>query len=426
LKDVAETMKAATYFSGTSVGLYSTESVTAYREKLAEAQTLIDATSATSASSDCYVAYKALRAAKEALSYNAPDANKAYYIVSTASGNGREYCAGEYVRTYRTPTGRSCWAGTNTYDQTHLLFDAETDIEQMSLAAFQFEETGKQGEYRMKNLHTGMYVKAFAGAHMGAKDDAAVVKIAGVADGQVTLRIGNAEPMHAQNDYSVIVTWDAEANNASTWTINKVTNLEEIAYNTTISDLEEGYGYSTLYLNYDVTIPAGISAYRADNIDEGYIHMEEITGVIPAQTAVVLHGQAGSYALKYTVSDAEQPSNLLKGTLWKEVIAKEDGYDYYILANGTKGVGMYGTKNGENEDEFINQANKAYLSYEKPAAPIAAFSFRGIIGGGTTEIEDVVSESEEVKAIYDLQGRKLNTITEPGLYIINGNKVFIK
>ena len=87
---------------------------------------------------------------------------------------------------------------------------------------------------------------------------------------------------------------------------------------------------------------------------------------------------------------------------------------------------MYGTKNGENEDEFINQANKAYLSYEKPAAPIAAFSFRGIIGGGTTEIEDVESESEEVKAIYDLQGRKLNAATESGLYIINGKKVLVK
>ena len=154
--------------------------------------------------------------------------------------------------------------------------------------------------------------------------------------------------------------------------------------------------------------------------------MEEVTGVIPAQTAVVLHGQAGSYALKYTVSDAKQPTNLLKGTLWKEVISKEDELEYYILANGKKGMGMYIPTNDDNESQFINQANKAYLSYEKLAAPIAAFSFRGIIGGGTTEIEDVVSESEEVKAIYDLQGRKLNTITEPGLYIINGNKVFIK
>ena len=422
LSDVKPTMTDGTnIYGGTSVGLYT--GGTEYREAYTAASTIIAAGN-TSDSKECYNAYKALRAANEDLSYNAADPNKLYYIISKASN---DYCKGEYVHTNRIPTARTCYWGTNTYDQNHLLFDAKTDIDQLSLAVFQFEATNTQGEYKIKNLHTGLYVKAFAGTHMG-NSDTTVVKIAGYADGQVTLKIGNNSPMHAQQDYGVIVQWDAAANNASLWTIDEVTNLEEIAYNTTISNLEERYGYSTLYLNYDVTIPAGISAYRADNIDEGYIHMEEVTGVIPAQTAVVLHGKAGSYALKYTVSDAEQPSNLLKGTLWKETISKKNGFEYYILANGNKGVGMYIPTNADNESQFINQANKAYLSYEQPAAPIAAFSFRGIINhdGPTTEIDEVESKSEEVQVIYDLQGRKLNAITKPGLYIINGNKILVK
>ena len=402
--------KLPTIYFGTSIGLYKNDTEE-HRNATAVAESIITAGS-TSDRTACYNAYKTLLTARKNLPYNAPDPTKLYVIKSTSLDN---YCNGKYVHTYCEPHvhENATW-GDKTYDQHHLLFDAEGDIKQLPLAIFQFEATNTQGEYKMKNLHTGLYVKSFGknADHLGT--EAQVVKIAGIADDQVTLKIGDADPMHAQNDYSVIVTWGAEKDNASTWTINEVANLEDIAYKVTIPNLENGNGYATLYLNYDVTIPAGISAYRADNIDEGYIHMEEITGVIPARTAVVLYGEEGEYPLHYTDSNAKQPTNLLKGTLWKETISKENGFEYYILANGAKGVGMYGTKNGENEDEFINQANKAYLSYKKPAAPIAAFSFRGIIGGGTTEIEDVVSESEEVKAIYDLQGRKLNTITEPG------------
>ena len=41
-------------------------------------------------------------------------------------------------------------------------------------------------------------------------------------------------------------------------------------------------------------------------------------------------------------------------------------------------------------------------------------------------IEEVKGESGKVKAIYDLQGRKLTVITKPGIYIVNGEKVFVK
>ena len=50
---------------------------------------------------------------------------------------------------------------------------------------------------------------------------------------------------------------------------------------------------------------------------------------------------------------------------------------------------------------------------------------------GTTDIEDIVAEGdaadvEVVESIYDLQGRKLDEITEPGIYIVNGKKVIVK
>ena len=44
----------------------------------------------------------------------------------------------------------------------------------------------------------------------------------------------------------------------------------------------------------------------------------------------------------------------------------------------------------------------------------------------TTGVEEVTTENGEVKAIYDLAGRKLEQISAPGVYIVNGKKVFVK
>ena len=37
-----------------------------------------------------------------------------------------------------------------------------------------------------------------------------------------------------------------------------------------------------------------------------------------------------------------------------------------------------------------------------------------------------LQENKAVKGIFDLLGRKLDAITAPGLYIVNGNKVVVK
>lgn len=44
----------------------------------------------------------------------------------------------------------------------------------------------------------------------------------------------------------------------------------------------------------------------------------------------------------------------------------------------------------------------------------------------TTAIEEVKGENGKVKAIYDLTGRKVDAITAPGIYIVNGKKTLVK
>ena len=44
----------------------------------------------------------------------------------------------------------------------------------------------------------------------------------------------------------------------------------------------------------------------------------------------------------------------------------------------------------------------------------------------TTGIENIVVENNAIKGIFDFQGRKVEAITVPGLYIVNGKKVLVK
>ena len=325
LNDVLPTLDQGIY-TGESVGLYSADGITALNTKRTEAQALVDAGSNASASDDCYEMYKALRAAKVA-AYNAPAADKVYYIVSTATGDGHAYCTGKYVHSYSEPhVHKNATWGDKTYDQHHLLFDAEGDIEQLSLAAFQFEETGTMGEYKMKNLHTGLYVKSFNNnvEHMGNAADAAVVKIAGIADGQVTLKIGGNNPMHAQNDYSVIVTWTAEANNPSTWTINEVEDMSEL-YSLNVP----ASGVATLNLAFNVVLPQGVTAYDYVESDISgneftLTHVAAAGDVLAKNTPVIIKAAEAEYPLTVTMSDENvvrgTANSVLRGNYWQTTV----------------------------------------------------------------------------------------------------------
>ena len=409
-------------YGGTNVGLYAGGKE--YREAYTVAAALVTAGN-TSDATDCHNAYKTLRATNKALKYNAPDPSKFYTIKSVST---KEYCAGKYVQTLYESTTRSRGNHTGTHDHNHLIFDYtnKADIQQFALAVFQFEETGTQGEYKMKNLHTGLYVKAFAGTHMGTEAEAQTIKIAGFADGQVTLKIGNNAPMHAQQNYGVIVQWDAAADNASLWSIDEVADISHLV---NISSV----GYSTLFLNYPVAIPNGVTAYTANEIiDDKWLNMQEITsGVIPAKTAVVLRGDAGIYNFALCNEPRTVVEDIFTGTLYKQTVTKESG-KYYVLANidttpddgeDNKQVGFYNAVSGDNKEEFTNAANKAYLHIPE-ASKTVFYGFR-FEDGETTGIVKLQGENSNYKGIYDLTGRKAEKPGK-GLYIIDGKKTFIK
>ena len=201
--------------------------------------------------------------------------------------------------------------------------------------------------------------------------------------------------------------------------------------------------HATFYAPVAVAIPEGVRAYvlKAEDIPgiETYAWMTSLkNGIIPANTGVIIKGAEGTYYFDIVENNdaarAEAVGNVLSGTVAKTKITE----DAYILANREGKVGLYPVAKNSYLDtntitttvRFTNNSHKAYL-------PVTNDWFGEKLKMGTgfrfiyddeenTDIEEVKGENGEVKTIYDLQGRKLSEITEPGIYIVGGKKVWVK
>ena len=190
-------------------------------------------------------------------------------------------------------------------------------------------------------------------------------------------------------------------------------------------------GWATLFLGYNAEIPvfagedAGAYIVEDEGIKNGYIILTQVTGVLPANTGIIVKANAGNYTFNYApVATANVENSLLEGSVIAEYITE----DAYVLTTNETGV-CFGKANKNQLDgtAWLNNANKAYLPASVVPASVqgaASFSFR--FGEGTTGISEVKTESGEVKAIYDLTGRKVETISAPGIYIVNGKKILVK
>ena len=195
------------------------------------------------------------------------------------------------------------------------------------------------------------------------------------------------------------------------------------AYTLSVSDA----GYATLFLDFPATIPAfkgeDAGAYIVKGVKDGnWLNLVKIEGVLPANTGIIVKADKGSYEFKYSADEAtDVADNLLKGTVVDENITE----DAYVLSVGVNGVGLYGAiLNQLDGTAWKNNANKAYLPAS--AVPNKTVAFYGFDWDGTTGINEVKGENGNVKAIFDLTGRRVEEITAPGIYIVNGKKVLVK
>ena len=176
-------------------------------------------------------------------------------------------------------------------------------------------------------------------------------------------------------------------------------------------------GWATLYLGHAVTIPSGVTCYAISSIEDGELVLDELTDVIPASTGVLVKADEGKYTFKVT-EVLDEVVNLLTGTTKNEYITEAG----YVLSMVDGEVGLYKAK--MNGGVFLNNANKAYLPVNAlPAAVQGANGFK--FRFETTGVEGV-QVAQGKKVIFDLSGRKVNDMTAPGVYIVNGKKVLVK
>ena len=364
-------------------------------------------------------AYNALSAAFEVLELNLP-VDGGLYIIKSANSNA--YSAGKQI-----------YVDANNNPYFADAADASTYI-------WQFEPV--DGGFMMKSLHTQSYVSGAAWATQVtlSDDDANAKRVTiGILDdvtGQVSITVSGGYPLHAQDAGSQLVGYTGGANSASAWYIEEVGDLTTIKHTVTMSAT-----FSSVMLGYNATVPDGVEAYNAEGVEDGYVSLVKLAeegGVIPANTPVILYRTDNntSKTFTYTTTAAVVPTEtVLGGSLYQKFVECDGDKDYYklMIKNGqAKMYWMYKEFNAEgvsqgstNDGGHIKcSANKIYMALPQ-REQAASFGMR-FKEPETTGAEEVKTENGNVKTIYDLQGRKLTEITEPGFYIVDGKKVYVK
>ena len=204
-----------------------------------------------------------------------------------------------------------------------------------------------------------------------------------------------------------------------TFTFNPINTLsngfnltcEVTATPTTVSKTISAAGYATYCSPYalDFSNVTGLKAYIAD-ANGAAVSFTQVQDV-PANTGVLLKGEAGEYNIAVAASsETNVANNAFIGVLENTQVAA----GAFVLMNGDLGVGFYKTT-----QEFTVGANTAYL----PALPGGA-RFFGFDSNVSTSINTVAAEQHNGE-VYNLQGQRI-VAPAKGLYIVNGKKVVLK
>lgn len=392
LRAAIDAANAMNDYIGTGVGKYTYTGEGTFAAAVAEYQTYIDAIESTNTPTPAEIEAKTteLNTLVASLTLNMPEKGKYYRI--------KDYDTNNYLL-------------SDEYSNTRL---AMGNGEGAS-AIFYYGEDGSLLSYAIgRYLPKAVVYGDWTCLEIGVAGPAATFG-AGYSIGAYGFYVGDASnrAYYSGRDTYVDAGGTIGSGTGYDWYLEEVTTLP-----VTITAAK----YATLYAPVALKIPGGVTAYTA-SISGDYAVLTEISGVIPAETGVVLAGEANTYNFKVTTA-AEGEKGDLRGST--ATTYNTEAGTYYALAIVDNVVGFY--KDAFNNSRFQNNSHKAYLYVPTDEAnAIASYSF-SFDWGGTTGIENIEDAVEEnaAKVIYDITGRQIKAITVPGIYIINGKKTFVK
>ena len=192
-------------------------------------------------------------------------------------------------------------------------------------------------------------------------------------------------------------------------------------------------GIASFYTKDPILIPDGTLAEENENIMAMFyakgisgktLILKRLKGVVPANTAVIVLANPGTYSLASLETTNVVEDNLMQGVLTATPIASlkaEGGYDVILTLGMGKTGGFIGFYNYTGS---TLGAHKCYIGMKKGSG-VKELSLQFDGEGPITNVEGmkVVVEEDSDAPFYDLSGRRVNRPVKGHIYITNGKKV---
>ena len=361
----------ATWRIGEGMNSYSLidETAAPINEVVAAAETYLAGTDVTAEGAQSHIS--AINNAIDNITINLPEDGKFYRIRCTATG--MKYLSSEINDNSRLVMNGSENARIFMYTNGALL----SYTEGLYINAYNLNEIGITSAVTFSEGKPGSYYVNVGGRYIYGDGD-------GIDSGAGT--------PDSRDGYS--------------WWIEEVTSLPVSV---------SAAGYATAYFPVATTIPGDVTAYVLTSTSENSAVLTALEGTIPANQGVIIAANEGSYDFVITNDVEFEGTNMLTGAAATANVSSS-ATTLTLQNNATEGIGLY-KYTGSEVGTF-----KAHL--ELPAELQSnGFSFRI---EGTTAIDEVETSEAGEQVIYDLTGRRVESINASGIYIVNGKKVVVK
>ena len=193
--------------------------------------------------------------------------------------------------------------------------------------------------------------------------------------------------------------------------------------------------WATLYTDRPYIVPQGVATYQINA--QGDVEMvTDGTGAnvsIAANTPMLLKGQKGNtYTFKYTDTSNTIVNTTLRGSVQDEhtttgntALTDNDVYYYKLVYDDSRAqAGFYWAE--ENGAPFDNKAGKCYLVLPRKTVNAARLQGFELDDATVTSIKQIGTTTPATHHTFEVNGRKVQNATTPGLYIVNGKKTAVK